>query len=342
MTAHGVQPDIGHSDNMKSSELKPSRVAVCMATHNPRAAAVARQIDSIRRQTFPQWHCFISDDASDETSIGYLTDAIAGDKRFSVMRNQTRTGFYLNFERALSFDTGSFTHVALADQDDIWRPEKLELLVPLVEGRFRLAYSDLRIIGPAEEVLSPTFWIKRQNNYRDLGRLLVANCVTGSAAVFSVDLLPLVLPFPPPHPSSFHDHWIACAALATGELAFLPDALVDYAQHDENVIGHAQDRAAAGMMAIRRLQPQVLSQIVSDDLRRIAEMASAILDRAHGPLDAGKQRTLLGASRAGSDWEGVRWLASLTARGLRSTQQTMGLERRLLAAALWARLSRTR
>ena len=63
-----------------------------------------------------------------------------------VSRSPRRLGFYRNFERALSLVPADADYVALADQDDAWRPEKLATLLAAL-GRRQLVYSDARVVA---------------------------------------------------------------------------------------------------------------------------------------------------------------------------------------------------
>ena len=60
---------------------------------------------------------------------------VAGDPRFVVSRSPRRLGFYRNFERALALAPAGARHVALADQDDVWHPDKLAVLLGGARGR---------------------------------------------------------------------------------------------------------------------------------------------------------------------------------------------------------------
>ncbi len=86
--------------------------------------------------------------------------------------------------------------MTLCDQDDRWRPGKLERLLAAI-GDAQLVYSDARIVTPAGELVRPSYWTERSNNYTNFGSLLLANSVTGAASLFRRDLLDDALPLPP-------------------------------------------------------------------------------------------------------------------------------------------------
>ena len=168
-----------------------------------------------------------------------------------------RLGYYHNFERALSMTPAGAAYVALADQDDRWRPRSSRVcLAPSVTPTSCTA--TLASSSATAELLSNTYWSRRRNNHTNLASLLVANTVTGAASLFRRELLELVLPFPPRHGSPYHDHWLALVALASGRIGYVDRPLYDYVQHQDAAIGDARANAAGprpprGMGRVRRL-----------------------------------------------------------------------------------------
>ena len=212
------------------------RVAICMASFDPPPELLRRQLDSIRGQGHRNWVCMISDDGSRPELAKRLQAEVRGDERFSLLRGE-RLGFYRNFERALAL-APECEFVALCDQDDRWRPDKLERLLAGIGGA-GLAYSDARVIRPDGAVTEPSYWSVRGANHDNLASLLLANSITGAATLFRRDLLDYVLPFPPAHGAPYHDHWLALVALSRGEIAYVDEPLWDYVQHADAVIGHS-------------------------------------------------------------------------------------------------------
>ena len=208
-----------------------------MATYNPPAELLTRQLDSIRAQTHGNWVCVISDDGSAPEAYARLQAAVAGDRRFVLSRSSRRRGFYRNFERALALVAGQADYVALADQDDAWRPDKLAVLLAEI-GDAQLVYSDARVVASDGRLISETWWDQRRNNHTDLLSLLVANSVTGAASLLRRELLDYALPFPPAQFVHFHDHWLGLVGLSLGGIAYVPQPLYDYVQHGEAFLGH--------------------------------------------------------------------------------------------------------
>ena len=199
-------------------------IAVCLATHAPDPALLARQLASLEAQEDGAWELVRLDDT-------------AG------------SGAWRAFERCYEQVPAGVAFVAPCDQDDVWHPAKLARLRAAMDPGVTLAFCDLRVVDAAGAVLSPTYWRGRRPTWGDLGELLATNVVTGAACLVRRDVLDVALPFPLELDDCFHDHWLACCALALGELRYVPEALVDYVQHDANVTGWSQASRPAGPKA---------------------------------------------------------------------------------------------
>src|SRR6186997_149500 len=107
------------------------RVSIAMCTCNGERF-LAEQLDSILAQSRPPDEIVICDDASTDGTWALLTTfAPKAPCPVTLRRNDTRLGVIGNFSQAMTLATGDA--IALADQDDVWHPMKLEKL----EGALR-------------------------------------------------------------------------------------------------------------------------------------------------------------------------------------------------------------
>jgi hypothetical protein len=218
---------------------------IALAVYRPRPELLRAQVQSLKGQTLTDWVCHIGIDGIDPTAAAMCRSLVRGDARFSVTEYPERRGFYRNFERILGQAPSKASWVALCDQDDRWRPEKLETLVPelrhaaLVQGSALVRHEDGRC--------TPL----QRRTPGSLGELVIENTVTGSFAVFRRDVLLSALPFPPDGEVAYHDHWLAMVAMAVGGVAVDSRVLQEYVQHDANVIG--ENRQGGVAVRLRRL-----------------------------------------------------------------------------------------
>jgi glycosyl transferase family 2 len=320
-------------------------VAICMATYDPPAELLRRQLESIREQTHGRWICLISDDLSPAPAFELLRSLVEGDPRFAVSRSTERLGAYRNFERALAMVPTEATHIALADQDDRWHPDKVASLLRAL-GDATLAYADMRIVSESGLTLSDSFWADRRNNYTSLRSLLLANTVTGAASLFRRELLDTALPFPPETPDAFHDQWLASAALATGSIAYVDRPLHDYVQHGSAQLGHAAaTRGYDPRRTIAGGHPRRTLAAIAEHARRSyflnavrIAVSAGTLEQRVGPRLRGERRDAVRRlARLGSRHEPAAWLAARSLRPLFGRSETAGIELSLLAAVAWRR-----
>jgi hypothetical protein len=340
-------------------------VVVCMATYNPPPELFEKQVESLRAQTWTRWVCIIRDDCSHPEGWETIQRVIGDDPRFVVRRNEVNLGFYKNFEALLRDVPHTADLVALADQDDVWYPEKLAELAGRFEPGVSLVFSDMCLVDRHGVILSHTYWTTRVPNFYNYAELLLANTVTGAASMFRRSLLEYLLPFPEPLAETYHDHWIGLVAAAVGEIRYVPQALYDYVQHSGQVIGHCPPpparnwrqlaRATVGGL-LRWLNPLALRANVRDlrssvlwpvragalehtILLRVAHTARNVLTRC----GAVAPPHVLAALREGvswrDDWAGCLRLFTRTRRP-DAHRVTCGVERQLLRARLWAAVHR--
>ena len=108
---------------MKSHRPK---VFVVLGTYNG-ARYLPEFAESLRSQSYAGWTMLVRDDASGDATAALLREMAATEKRFVVFQDDaTRCGPAKNFGRLLqrAYELGA-EYVFLADQDDVWLPDKI-------------------------------------------------------------------------------------------------------------------------------------------------------------------------------------------------------------------------
>ena len=301
-------------------------IAICMATFEPDLSLFRIQVESLRAQSDDRWVCVVSDDASRPEAFAALADVIGDDPRFVVSRSDERLGFYRNFERALRLAPTEAGLIALCDQDDRWHPDKLAVLRNALGGA-QLVYSDQRLVDADGAVLRDTLWEGRGNNHTDLVSMLVANTITGAAALFRREVAELALPFPDTPGLPFHDHWIGLVALAVGDVAYVDRPLYDYVQHPGAFFGTVTHGARGGRSSLRGAYFR--GYLPRDVLARV------LLARCGPRISRRKARALRRFGRATRSPVAFAWLAARPLRVLAGRTETLGSESELVRGILW-------
>ena len=219
------------------------RFSVAMCTYNG-AKHLSEQLGSLLTQQRLPDELVVCDDGSKDSTVALL-EQFAHEAPFPVrvVQNPQNLGYSRNFAKAVGLCDGDL--VALADQDDVWFPEKLHQLElcfehhPDVEGVF----SDGEIIGddsrPSGRGLWQSFLFGQedQRQFRTghaVDVLLRRNVVTGMAFALrrsAFDLLPTI-------PVGWvHDGWLAILLAIRSGLYACPQRLVGYRVHSEQQFG---------------------------------------------------------------------------------------------------------
>ena len=210
---------------------------------------LAEQLDSLLNQTDDDWRLLVRDDGSEDRTVEILHE-YAG--RFSEKMKiidggrSERLGPCGSFGRLL--DESQAEYIAFCDQDDVWMSDKLKKLLEVVRREEKHAgagekmpiavYSDMEVVDRNMYPIAESFMLRnalRHDADCHLPRLLLRNCVTGCAMIFSRKLLERALPLP--ETAVMHDWWLALCAAACGKIVYMPEKLVKYRQHGGNVYG---------------------------------------------------------------------------------------------------------
>jgi glycosyltransferase involved in cell wall biosynthesis len=146
-----------------------------------------------------------------------------------MQQNKTNLGYNKNFEKALLLAGGDV--LAIADQDDVWHPRKIEILIAHWPAESPLIYSDSVLFsGQVPSNPLPNRWIKRLAG-KDPRQLALFNTISGHAMLIRKNLLSLALPF---NPGVYYDWWLAIVAMANGGITYHQVVLVYQRAHPHN------------------------------------------------------------------------------------------------------------
>ena len=206
-------------------------ISIAMATYNG-GQYLKEQLDSIYAQTYKNIEVIVTDDCStDETTE--ILEQYSKSHGLKYYVNEENLGFVKNFEKAITLCKGEY--IALSDQDDVWETHKIYTLYHHVKDAL-LIHSDASLIDESGELTASSY---TQNSHKVLRRDIIEyffnNDVTGCTMMFSRKLLSTILPVP--ENVIAHDWWIAIQAKQQGKITYVPEALVQYRQHQNNQIG---------------------------------------------------------------------------------------------------------
>ena len=117
--------------SLSNDRLAAPAVSVVIPVYNLEGY-LAPCIESVRRQSYPDFEAIVVDDGSKDGSLAEIRRLTAGDDRFVVLSTENR-GVARARETALSRSRGRY--VCFLDGDDWWEPDMLERMVAAIEER---------------------------------------------------------------------------------------------------------------------------------------------------------------------------------------------------------------
>tara|TARA_R110002111_G_scaffold262694_1_gene340155 strand:- start:85307 stop:86296 length:990 start_codon:yes stop_codon:yes gene_type:complete len=227
----------------QAQNYEKGSVCIAMGIYNG-SSFLEQQLQSILDQGHQNWLVLAGDDASQDNSTEVVSRYLS--EQISIQQSEKNQGVVGNFNQLLSaaLKTPS-EYIALSDQDDVWKEEKLQEQLHLMRqlesqnpGKPVLVHSDMEVVDRELQQIAPSFMRfqgVRQEDENPLRILLVQNFVTGCTVLMNRRLLEIALPLP--EHTLMHDWWLALCAATMGKIGFVPMPLVKYRQHGNNEVG---------------------------------------------------------------------------------------------------------
>ncbi len=234
-------------------------MAILLSTRDG-AAFLPELLSSLQAQTHRDWRLCWRDDGSRDASPAILAAFAAGEPRCDAApatpwgRPDAPLGAgpsFLALLRAVLPRLPPGTPIAFADQDDVWRPEKLARGIAALAGvagpalacaRQTLVDAALRPIGA-----SPPLGTEHR-----FPAALAGNMAVGCTLLLNPEAAALLAASRPPD-AFFHDWWAyALVTAAGGACRCDPAEVILYRQHGGNLVGAARGPARRALAALRR------------------------------------------------------------------------------------------
>lgn len=202
-------------------------ISVCIATYNGEAY-IREQLASILSQLSEKDEVIVSDDGSTDDTLSRIRAVQSPIVR--VVSNEGDHGYTPNFENALRHAKGDY--IFLADQDDVWKPNKVAACLRLLQD-YAMVVSDADIIDKDGNPLFGSFFEMRRSRHGFLANLLRFSYL-GCCLAFRREILDKALPFPSDHRMCTHDNWLTLVAHTFFRVKVTDEKLVSYRRHGNN------------------------------------------------------------------------------------------------------------
>jgi glycosyltransferase involved in cell wall biosynthesis len=296
------------------------QISVAMCTYNGEKF-LGEQLESIATQTLLPSELVVCDDCSADSTPDIVA-AFAKSAPFGVKfhRNPQNLGSTKNFEQAIGLCRGEY--IALADQDDWWSADKLELSANALHDRDAGGvFSDGFLMDETSQLTGETLWAAvRFGNQREISRfrerdsaiaiLLRGNVVTGATVVFRKSLRECFLPFPK---EWVHDGWLAWMLVLHSRMILLKEPLIRYRLHStqqvsvpaRSIMGRLQRARETDMRDFRAIERQF--QVLLDYARSHPAVCDLELCRR---IEEKRRHAAFRAELGGSRWRRGKQIAS--------------------------------
>jgi glycosyltransferase involved in cell wall biosynthesis len=268
-------------------------IQILISTYNGNSY-ISSQFNSLMAQSYGDFYIIARDDGSLDQSLVFLKQNA----------NHVLEDSLGNLKPCQSFGqlliASNADYVFCCDQDDIWQPQKVELMLQKMQHLESihgvqtpiLVHHDLEVVNENLETIAASMWSWRGLDVvkgAKLNRLVLQNVVTGCAMLVNRALLNKALPLP--KEAAMHDWWLALVAAAFGVIEAVPVSLVRYRQHSQNSLGAKQFSAIQVLktllgkvelkpsIQVRLLQAQVFSKRYEEQLS--SEQLEMLLAFAH-------------------------------------------------------------
>jgi glycosyltransferase involved in cell wall biosynthesis len=249
------------------------RISIAMATYNG-AQHLQAQLDSFRSQTRQPDELVVCDDGSIDATLD-IVERFRQKARFDVRlhRNATNLGFTKNFEKALSNCSGDV--IMLSDQDDVWFPNKLDVL----EKVFLAKPEKLVVVHDGQLVDEHLVW----HGATKLGQILAGigsanSLIMGALTAIQREFLSYALPIPDGIVG--HDVWLHNIAQLLDTRLVINKPLQSIRRHTSNTSNWiASSVRQISELDVWRSQFKTVAAIAYDDRLRINKASQHLLKR---------------------------------------------------------------
>lgn len=139
-------------------------VSVIIPTYGRTKEIVLRAVDSVKKQTYTDWELYVVDDNKENNPFSdNIRNAIEGqaDNRMHYIRMENNSGACAARNKGAQVSLGEY--LAFLDDDDEWRPERLEKQVPLLEDKkVGFSYCGMWILNEKKNK-GTSSWIQFEN-----------------------------------------------------------------------------------------------------------------------------------------------------------------------------------
>ena len=219
--------------------INQKKISVALTTYNG-IKYLEEQLDSLRTQTLKPDEVIIADDNSSDGTPDFCEKYIAQNNLtgWKVIRREKNLGVVENFRQVILQTTGDY--IFTCDQDDIWKPEKIQVMCEVLEARpeIKLLASNYIPLINNEPAHVPVKYIERDDGKiikYELKNTWLDSLRPGCCFCFRRELLDVLEIFA--GFNNLYDSLLWQRAITSDGLYLLCRRLIIYRRHEGNATG---------------------------------------------------------------------------------------------------------
>lgn len=226
---------------------------VVLPTYNG-SKYIKEMLDSLERQTYPNMEVILSDDCSKDNTVLIIETWLKQkrrNKKYILLKNKHNRGLVQNLKSVMPYICGNY--LFLADQDDIWKENKVEIQVKYFENHEKciLNFCDRSILWNGKTVIlsearnknlfdpvvQNTKYILSHPGRYGANTIAIRNAENRCREIMDI-----------PDSIIEHDTYITVIASMYGTIDFIRFPLVHYRIHHNNLSGNYRVETARNFM----------------------------------------------------------------------------------------------
>lgn len=214
-------------------------VTILMAIYKPNIQWLEEQLESLNKQTYPKLKLLVWNDSPyDKMNYDEIFSRYINKYPYVLYKGERNMGSNKAFEKLTELANSDY--VAYCDQDDIWLPQKIEVLVDFaLKENAGLLCSDMQIIDGNGKLVANSIttvrphhvFVNKDNKFESL---CSRNFIVGCTTLVKTELAKKAIPFPD---EFVHDWWIGLNISIEGKIYIINKPLIEYRIHGNNQTG---------------------------------------------------------------------------------------------------------
>lgn len=233
------------------------KIDILMAAYNSEKY-LSEQLQSIINQTYKDYHLYICDDVSTDSTFNILSEyKLQYNNLITILKNEVNKGAKYNF--SYMFQNSKADYVMFADHDDVWLNNKIDITYSKMQEIEKiyskntpvLIFTDKFVTDDKLNIISKSHSRSEKFNIHNfsLNRLLMGNVASGCTIMVNNALRKICGKIN--NNAVMHDYWLMLTAAAFGVIEYIDRPTMYYRQHGSNQLGAKSNSISS---ALKNLQ----------------------------------------------------------------------------------------